>query len=83
MAITNEEKRKQRKEALALTRQSPKLEEMESFRINDRTIIYFKKNTPDDKIKERLSRHIKNMEHLDTKGYVPPEPIRTNNRKYE
>jgi len=81
--ITNLEKFESKLKALKSAEKSPILEEMLAFRVNDRTVIYYKKGTPEEKIKERLAKHIRNMEHLDTNGYVPPEPIRTNNRKYE
>lgn len=81
--ITNLEKFENKLEALKSAEKSPILEEMIAFRVNDRTVIYYKKDTPEEKIKERLAKHIRNMEHLDNNGYVPPEPIRTNNKKNE
>lgn len=81
--ITNIDKLENKLKAIKSAKNSPKLEEMEAFRINDRTVIYFKVGTSDDKIKERLARHIENMEHLDNNNYVPTEPIKTNNKKNE
>lgn len=83
MAITREERNIQRKIDLRTAKKSPNLEEMEKFVIGDRTVIYFKKGTPDHKIKERLAVYIRKLEHLDNKGYVPPEPIRTRNVKHD
>lgn len=83
MAITIEEKNIQRKIDLRTAKKSPNLEEMEKFVIGDRTVIYFKKGTPDHKIKERLAVYIRKLEYLDNKNYVPSEPIRTRNTKHD
>lgn len=83
MAITREEKNIQRKIDLRTAKKSPNLEEMEKFVIGDRTVIYFKKGTPDHKIKERLAVYIRKLEYLDNKNYVPSEPIRTRNTKHD
>jgi len=83
MAITREEKNALRKIALKVSQESPNLDEMEKFIVGDRTIIYFKKGTPDHQIKERLAVYIRKLEYLDNKNYVPSEPIRTRNTRHD
>lgn len=72
------EKRSAREQAIIAATNSPNLDEMEVFYLDEerKTALYFKKGTSDTVIKERLSKHFRKLNSIDNKP-TPEDKIYT------
>lgn len=59
---------------------SPNLDEMDSYYINDKTTLYFKKGVSQAFIDERVKIHKAKAGEVELKEYIPQEPISTRKR---